>query len=81
MARTTTNRPPADGRPRGRPRCRWGTSSPAGGGLAASRAGCSLAEIATAMGSTERAASAAIRSAPRDERDSGVIVAAPWVPR
>ena len=49
--------------------------------LAASRAGCSPAEIATAMGSTEQAAAAAIRAARRDERDSGVIVAASWVPR
>lgn len=49
--------------------------------LAASRAGCSTAEIAEAMGCFEDDAARVIRFARREERDLGVIVAASWVPR
>ena len=46
--------------------------------LAASRAGCTLAEIAAAMRCVEEDAATVLRSARRDERDNGVIVATAW---
>jgi hypothetical protein len=42
--------------------------------LAASRAGCSLSDLAAAMSGTEEDAARMLRQARRDERDLGVAV-------